>query len=62
MILINLEQDLQDRNDQGKGEQVQDGGKDVENDIQHQIPPIRRNETAQNAHEISHESTNFLFR
>ena len=59
MILIDLEQDLQNRDNQRKGEQVQDGGKDVEKDIQHQIPLIGGNETAQDAHEISHGSTTF---
>ena len=62
MILIDLEQDLQDRDNQGKGEQIQDGGKDVENNVQHQIPLIGGNETAQDAHEISHGSTISIFR
>ena len=54
--LVHLEQDLQDRHNQGKREDIQHGRKDVENHMQSQIPLVGRDEPAEYLNEFFHES------
>ena len=54
--LVDLEQDLQNRDDQSEREQVQNRGKHVEHDVPDHVSLVRRHKTPQHLDEISHKN------